>query len=175
MMLDELGLLEQIDPETLADLDAFFRFSRIIFLYSQYMSILGFDNNPPTLTGFNNLNCSILYSDTILINNSTSPINVGDALNAITVDVVALETNIATLQAEMNSAESSIITLQSEMNDVQSDINTLQSEMNSVQADVIALGVSTGVTAATVAGLVITQASQALPHKVSAQEYYKVT
>ncbi len=61
------------------------------------MSILGFDNNPPILTGFNNLNCIIPYSDTIFINLSSNLINVGDALNSITVDVVALETDVATL------------------------------------------------------------------------------
>jgi hypothetical protein len=103
------------------------------------MSILGFDNNPPTLNGFNNLNCNILYSDTILINNSTSPINVGDALNAITVDVTALEADVATLQSEMNAVEADVATLQS---------------------DVTAITISTGITAATVAGLVISQAAQ---------------
>ena len=110
------------------------------------MSILGFDNNPPTLTGFNNLNCNIVYSDTTFINNSTNPLNIGEALNAITIDVI-------TIQSEMNAVEADVTTLQGEMNDVEADVVTLQ-------GDVTTLTISTGITAATVAGLVISQAAQ---------------
>ena len=82
-------------------------------------------------------------------------------------NIATLQGQVSTLQSEMNTAQDDINDLESDMNTAQSDINTLQSEMNTaqgdindLQSDVIALGVSTGITAATVAGLVISQASQ---------------
>jgi len=81
--------------------------------------------------------------------------------------VSTLDGEVNTLQSEMITAQGDINDLESDMNTAQSDINTLQSEMNDaqsdindLQSDVIALGVSTGITAATVAGLVISQAAQ---------------
>jgi outer membrane murein-binding lipoprotein Lpp len=72
-----------------------------------------------------------------------------------------------TIQEQIDDIVTDVTTLQSEMNDVQSDVNTLQSEMNAaqsdinqLQSDVIALGVSTGIVAVTVAGLVVSQAVQ---------------
>jgi hypothetical protein len=125
------------------------------------MSLLGNDmSGTASINGLNNVNANNVYSDDIYIDYSTNPINVGDALMALDLDV-------ATLQSEMNAVEADVITLQSEMNAVEADVATLQSEMNAVEADVVtlqsdvtALTISTGVTAATVAGLVISQAAQ---------------
>jgi len=111
------------------------------------MSLLGNDfGGTATINGLSNINANNVYSDDIYIDYSTNPINVGDALMALDLDV-------ATLQSEMNAVEADVITLQSEMNAVEADVATLQS-------DVTALTISTGVTAATVAGLVISQAAQ---------------
>ena len=60
-------------------------------------------------------------------------------INNVSVDITGLEADVLTLQGEMNTA---------------------QDDINDLQADVIALGVTVGATAATVAGLVISQAAQ---------------
>jgi chaperonin cofactor prefoldin len=75
-------------------------------------------------------------------------------------NISTLDGEVNTLQSEMNTAQSDINTLQSEMNTAQSDINTLQSEMNDAQSDIGALYGITSTTAAAVAGLAVSQASQ---------------
>jgi peptidoglycan hydrolase CwlO-like protein len=129
------------------------------------MSLLGYDTSgTETITGLINVNANNIYTDELFIDYSTNPINVGDALAGITVDVSGLETDVLTLQGQMTTANSNISTLQgqmttansnistlqgqystlngevntlqSEMNTAQSDINTLQSEMNTAQSDI---------------------------------------
>jgi chaperonin cofactor prefoldin len=75
-------------------------------------------------------------------------------------NIATLDGEVNTLQSEMNTAQSDINTLQSEMNTAQSDINTLQSEMNDAQSDIGALYGITSTTAAAVAGLSVSQAAQ---------------
>ena len=125
------------------------------------MSLLGNDmSGTATINGLNNVNANNVYSDDVYIDYSTNPINVGDALMVLDLDVVGLQTDVSTLQSEMITAQSDINTLQSEMNTAQSDINTLQSEMNTAQADIIALYSTTATSTAAIAGLVISQSAQ---------------
>jgi len=126
------------------------------------MSLLGYNNDDEgaTLNGLNNINANFVFGDELYYDVSTTPVNVKTAINGITVDVTALEADVLTLQGEMNTAQSDINTLQSEMNTAQSDINTLQSEMNDAQADIGALYGITATNTASIAGLVISQASQ---------------
>ena len=81
-------------------------------------------------------------------------------INGVTGNISTLQSQITTLNGEVN-------TLQSEMNTAQSDINTLQSEMNTAQSDINDLQTDVGVlygfsatNTASIAGLVISQASQ---------------
>ena len=119
-----------------------------------YMSLLGFDSaGSATINGLTEINANNVFSDVLYYDAGTVPVNVKTAIDAITVDVTALEADVATLQSEMNAVEADVATLQGEMNAVEADVATLQS-------DVTALTISTGITAATVAGLVISQAAQ---------------
>jgi hypothetical protein len=125
------------------------------------MSLLGFDmTGTATINGLTEINANNVWSDVLYYDAGTVPVNVKTAIDGITVDVTALEADVATLQGEMNAVEADVATLQGEMNAVEADVATLQGEMNAVEADVAALIISTGVTAATVAGLVISQAAQ---------------
>lgn len=117
-------------------------------------------NGTASINGLSNINANNVYSDDVYIDYSTNPINIGDALSALDLDV-------STLQSEINTAQSDINTLQSEMNTAQSDINTLQSEMNTAQSDINDLqtdvGVLYGLTStntAAIAGLSVSQAAQ---------------
>lgn len=59
------------------------------------MSLLGYDSSgPATINGLNNINCDTLYSDEIYIDSSTTPINVGDALDALQAEIDAIETSL---------------------------------------------------------------------------------
>ena len=59
------------------------------------MSLLGFDSTgTATINGLNNIYCETLYSDDTYINNSTNPINVGDALDTLQAEIDALTTEI---------------------------------------------------------------------------------
>jgi len=125
------------------------------------MSLLGFDTTgSATINGLTEINANNVFSDVLYYDAGTTPVNVKTAIDGITVDVTALEADVLILQGQMTTAQGDINTLQSEMNTAQSDINTLQSEMNTAQSDIIALYSITSVTAATVAGLVISQAAQ---------------
>ena len=118
------------------------------------MSLTGFDSGgSATINGLITMNANIMNTDELFIDASTTPINVGDALDAITVDVTILE-------GQMVTANSNISTLQGQVSTLDGEVNTLQSEMNTAQADIIALYSTTATTAATVAGLVISQAAQ---------------
>ena len=118
------------------------------------MSLLGFDSaGSATINGLIEVNANNVFSDVLYYDASTTPVNVKTAIDSITVDVTALEADVATLQSEMNAVEADVATLQGEMNAVEADVATLQS-------DVTALTISTGITAATVAGLVVSQAAQ---------------
>jgi hypothetical protein len=132
------------------------------------MSLLGFDAaGSATINGLTEINANNVFSDVLYYDASTTPVNVKTAIDGITIDVTALEADVATLQSEMNAVEADVATLQgevntlqSEMNTAQSDINTLQSEMNTAQSDIVALYSTTATTAAAVAGLAISQAAQ---------------
>jgi len=130
-------------------------------IYQYIMSLLGFDTTgSATINGLTEINANNVFSDVLYYDAGTTPVNVKTAIDGITVDVTALEADVLILQGQMTTAQGDINTLQSEMNTAQSDINTLQSEMNTAQSDIIALYSITSVTAATVAGLVISQAAQ---------------
>jgi hypothetical protein len=59
------------------------------------MSLLGFDSTgTATINGLNNIYCETLYSDETYINNSTNPINVGDALDTLQAEIDALTAEI---------------------------------------------------------------------------------
>ena len=59
------------------------------------MSLLGFDSTgTATINGLNNIYCETLYSDDTYINNSTNPINVGDALDTLQAEIDALTAEI---------------------------------------------------------------------------------
>ena len=59
------------------------------------MSLLGFDSTgPATINGLSNINCDTLYSDEIYIDSSTTPINVGDTLDALQAEIDAIETSL---------------------------------------------------------------------------------
>jgi hypothetical protein len=59
------------------------------------MSLLGYDSfGTETINGLNNLNCNTLYSDTIYIDNSTTPINVNDKLDQLQAEIDAIETGL---------------------------------------------------------------------------------
>jgi hypothetical protein len=59
------------------------------------MSLLGYDSfGTETINGLNNLNCNTLYSDTIYIDNSTTPINVNDKLDQLQAEIDAIETEL---------------------------------------------------------------------------------
>jgi len=127
---------------------------KIALYFNINMSLTGFNSDgTATINGLTTMSSNIMNTDELFIDASTTPINVGDALDAITVDVTALQADVATLQSEMNAVEADVATLQGEMNAVEADVATLQS-------DVTALTISTGITAATVAGLVVSQAAQ---------------
>lgn len=64
------------------------------------MSLLGYDSfGTETINGLNNLNCNTLYSDTIYIDNSTTPINVNDKLDQLQAEIDAIETSLIGIQA----------------------------------------------------------------------------
>ena len=59
------------------------------------MSLLGFDSTgPATINGLSNINCDTLYSNEIYIDSSTTPINVGDELDALQAEIDAIETSL---------------------------------------------------------------------------------
>ena len=59
------------------------------------MSLLGFDSSgPATINGLSNINCDTLYSNEIYIDSSTTPINVGDTLDALQAEIDAIETSL---------------------------------------------------------------------------------
>jgi hypothetical protein len=63
------------------------------------MSLLGFDSTgTATINGLNNIYCQTLYSDDTYINNSTNPINVGDALDALQAEIDAINSSIVGIQ-----------------------------------------------------------------------------
>jgi uncharacterized coiled-coil protein SlyX len=104
------------------------------------MSLLGFDmTGTATINGLTEINANNVWSDVLYYDAGTVPVNVKTAIDGITVDVTALEADVATLQSEMNAVEADVATLQSEMNAVEADVLTLQGEMNAVEADVATL------------------------------------
>jgi len=139
------------------------------------MSLLGFDSvGSATINGLTEVNANNVFSDVLYYDANTVPVNVKTAIAGVDADVTVLEgqmvtanSNISTLQGQMVTANSNISTLQSDMtaaeddiDDLESDMNTAQGDINDLQADVIALGVTVGTTATTVAGLVASQLVQ---------------
>jgi hypothetical protein len=64
------------------------------------MSLLGFDSTgTATINGLNNIYCNTLYSDDTIINNSTTPLNVGDELVRLQAEIDAIETELIGIAA----------------------------------------------------------------------------
>ncbi len=113
--------------------------------------MFGFDDSgQTTITGLINVNANNIYTEELLIDTSTTSINVGKALEAITVDitqyyhigcrfsqgqVATAIINISTLQGQVSTLQGQVSTLQgqvSTLDGAQRNINTctLQSEMS---------------------------------------------
>jgi archaellum component FlaC len=104
------------------------------------MSLLGYDTSgTETITGLININANNIYTDELFIDYSTNPINVGDALAGITVDISGLESDVLTLQGQMTTANSNISTLQGQMTTANSNISTLQGQMTTANSNISTL------------------------------------